>query len=129
MLEFCAAITQILEQTDTLAAHPHAGRAGRVSGTRELVVSGTSFIAPYRVRGEVVELLAVLHGARQWPGSVMVLALPMIGQHFNHPTLGNLAMRATGNHALKLCLQGCEAGDPLLHLHQARAGDKIGLRA
>ena len=60
-------ITQILEQADMLAAHPHAGRAGRVSGTRELVVSGTPFIMPYRVRGEDVELLAVLHGARQWP--------------------------------------------------------------
>jgi toxin ParE1/3/4 len=62
-------ITQILEQADTLAAHPHAGRAGRVSGTRELVISGTPFIVPYRVRGDDVELLAVLHGARQWPGN------------------------------------------------------------
>jgi toxin ParE1/3/4 len=62
-------ITQILEQVDMLAAHPHAGRAGRVSGTRELVISGTPFIVPYRVRGDDVELLAVLHGARQWPGN------------------------------------------------------------
>ena len=31
------------------------GRAGRVAGTRELVVTGTPYIAPYRVRTEVAE--------------------------------------------------------------------------
>jgi toxin ParE1/3/4 len=61
------AIAQILEHADMLAFHPHAGRVGRVSGTRELVISGTPFIVPYRVRDEDLELLAVFHGARQWP--------------------------------------------------------------
>ena len=60
-------IRQILEQAEVLAAHPHTGRAGRVSGTRELVVSATPFIVPYRIRGEDVELLAMLHGAHQGP--------------------------------------------------------------
>jgi addiction module RelE/StbE family toxin len=62
-------ITRILEQTDRLAAHPHIGRAGRVPNTRELVISDTPFIAPYRVRGEEAEVLAVFHGARQGPES------------------------------------------------------------
>jgi toxin ParE1/3/4 len=43
------------------------GRPGRVPGTRELVVSDTPFILPYRVRDSAVEILAVFHGARQWP--------------------------------------------------------------
>lgn len=62
-------VTRIFDQADLLASHPHAGRAGRVPGTRELVVSDTPFILPYRVLEEAVEVLAVFHGARQWPES------------------------------------------------------------
>ena len=50
---------QILESADRLAAHPHIARSGRIVGTRELVVSGTSYIVPYRIRGERLELIAV----------------------------------------------------------------------
>jgi toxin ParE1/3/4 len=45
------------------------GRPGRVISTRELVVSGTPYIVAYRVREGVVEILAVIHGAQQWPTS------------------------------------------------------------
>jgi toxin ParE1/3/4 len=51
----------------------HYGRSpkwdglGRLTGTRELVVSGTPFIVPYRVKHERLELLAVFDGRRQWP--------------------------------------------------------------
>lgn len=62
-------ITRIFDQTDALATFPNMGRAGRVPGTRELVISDTPFIAPYRVRGDCVEVLAVFHGARKWPES------------------------------------------------------------
>lgn len=51
----------------TLAEHPGIGRPGRVDGTREFVVSGTPYILPYRVRDGRVEILAVLHAARDWP--------------------------------------------------------------
>lgn len=60
-------VTRILDQAELIAAHPHAGRTGRVPGTREAVISDTPFILPYRVREEAVEVLAVFHGARQWP--------------------------------------------------------------
>jgi toxin ParE1/3/4 len=50
-----------------LGDYPAAGRAGRVPNTRELVVAGTPYILPYRVRAESVEILRVLHGAQQWP--------------------------------------------------------------
>jgi toxin ParE1/3/4 len=62
-------VNRILDQADLLASYPHAGRAGRVPGTRELVISNTPFILPYRVREEAVEVLAVFHGAQQWPES------------------------------------------------------------
>ena len=50
-----------------LADNPAIGRPGRVAGTRELVVVGTSYIVPYRVRGSTVQVLRVLHAARRWP--------------------------------------------------------------
>ncbi len=50
-----------------LADHPNMGRPGRISGTRELVVTRFSYILPYRVRGGTVEILRVFHTARQWP--------------------------------------------------------------
>lgn len=59
-----AAITRAVE---SLKRFPAAGRPGRVPGTRELVVSGTPYIVPYRVRGNVVEVLRVLHASRDWP--------------------------------------------------------------
>jgi toxin ParE1/3/4 len=50
-----------------LVDHPNIGRPGRVEETRELVVPGTNYILPYRVRGDRVEILAALHASRQWP--------------------------------------------------------------
>ena len=53
----------------SLAEQPEMGRPGRVHGTRELVVSDTPFVVPYRVVGSEIEILRVLHGARDWPQS------------------------------------------------------------
>lgn len=52
-----------------LADMPQMGRAGRVAGTRELVVPKTPFLIPYQVAGRTLEILRVYHGARQWPDS------------------------------------------------------------
>jgi toxin ParE1/3/4 len=60
-------VATILDQAENLARHPSLGRSGRIAGTRELVVVRTPFIAPYRVRGDEVQILAVFHGARRWP--------------------------------------------------------------
>lgn len=46
-----------------LQAHPGMGRAGRVPGTRELVLH-KNYIAIYRVRSDDVEILRLHHAAR-----------------------------------------------------------------
>ena len=53
-----------------LVAHPRIGRPGRRPGTRELVVSGTPYIVAYRLKGREIQILRILHGARQWPGKL-----------------------------------------------------------
>jgi toxin ParE1/3/4 len=57
---------EIETQVERLRDFPHSGRAGRLPGTRELVVVRTSFLVIYRVE-ENIELIRVLHGAQQWP--------------------------------------------------------------
>ena len=52
-----------------LAQFPEAGRPGRVSGTRELVVPRLPFVVAYRVAEGHIDILAILHGARRWPSS------------------------------------------------------------
>lgn len=59
--------TRVLEAVEYLIDHPNIGRPGRLSGTRELVVTGTPFIVVYWVRGAAVQVLRVLHHARRWP--------------------------------------------------------------
>jgi toxin ParE1/3/4 len=58
---------QILRAVELLATQPHIGRPGRITGTRELVVPGTSYVIPYRVRDGQLELIAVFHGRQKWP--------------------------------------------------------------
>jgi toxin ParE1/3/4 len=65
-----AALSQLDEieaQTDRLGEYPKLGRPGRIKGTRELVVNRTPFIVVYRIHGEMVQILRMLHGAQQWP--------------------------------------------------------------
>lgn len=60
-------VATISKAVDKLRRHPGLGRPGRVPGTRELVVPGTPYIVPYRVRDDAVEILRVFHAARRWP--------------------------------------------------------------
>jgi toxin ParE1/3/4 len=62
-----AAVQKIFRAVDLLKKEPAMGRAGRVAGTRELVVAETPYIIPYRVRGDAVEILRVFHAVREWP--------------------------------------------------------------
>ncbi len=58
---------KIWETTRMLPNHPAMGKPGRVPGTREMIVTGTSYIVPYRVVANEVQILRILHGARKWP--------------------------------------------------------------
>ncbi len=61
-----AIIRRIVETIAVLAYHPKIGRTGRVDNTRELVVTGTPYIAVYRLR-ERIEIVTIFHSSRQWP--------------------------------------------------------------
>ncbi len=52
---------QIRKATRQLATFPETGRPGHVAGTRELVVSGLPYVVVYRVTGDAVEILRVVH--------------------------------------------------------------------
>ncbi len=58
---------RVFRAVNLLQENPAMGRAGRVAGTRELVVDGTPYIVPYRVRGDAVEILRMFHARRKWP--------------------------------------------------------------
>ena len=60
-------VAAILGSIDLLAGQPGLGRAGRVPGTRELVVPGTPYLIPYRVRNDRLEIIAIFHGRQRWP--------------------------------------------------------------
>jgi plasmid stabilization system protein ParE len=58
---------QIVTAVQQLAVFPMSGKAGRVLGTRELVISNTPFIAAYAIDRADIIILAIYHGAQQWP--------------------------------------------------------------
>jgi toxin ParE1/3/4 len=59
--------SRIKEAAGRLASFPLSGRSGRVRGTRELVIPGTSYIAAYTVNDDGVDIAAVMHGRQDWP--------------------------------------------------------------
>lgn len=74
----------IRDAIEGLRQFPERGRPGRVHGTRELVVPRTPFVVPYRIAGQEIQVLAVLHGTRAWP--------PPTGEsHPGEATSGHLA--------------------------------------
>jgi toxin ParE1/3/4 len=57
-------VLELKDAVNKLQVHPGMGRAGRVPGTRELVLH-KNYIAIYRVRGDDVEILRLHHVARK----------------------------------------------------------------
>lgn len=50
-----------------LPKNPKIGRVGRLSNSRELIVSRTPFVVPYRIEGELLEILRVCYEAQRFP--------------------------------------------------------------
>ena len=61
-------IDRMRAATRLLADNPRIGRPGRITGTRELVIARTPYVVVYRIGPEQVDILAVFHHARNWPG-------------------------------------------------------------
>lgn len=59
--------SRIVEASERIIQFPEVGRAGRVNGTRELVVSGTQYLIIYRLKKNAVHFLRVLHARQKWP--------------------------------------------------------------
>jgi len=62
-------VQRIREVVLLTARMPYAGRVGRVAGTREIRVTGTPYVTAYRIVENSIHVLAVFHGAQQWPES------------------------------------------------------------
>ncbi|WP_091581709.1 type II toxin-antitoxin system RelE/ParE family toxin [Mesorhizobium qingshengii] len=60
-------IARILSAAELLTEQPAMGRVGRIKATRELVLVDIPYILPYRVNGDTIEILTVIHAAQQWP--------------------------------------------------------------
>lgn len=61
-------VLEVMERTEsTLVPHPATGRAGRLLGTRELVIASLPYVVAYQVRESHIEILRVLHTSRRWP--------------------------------------------------------------
>lgn len=59
-------LVRIQQAAAVLVQYPMAGRTGRIPSTRELVIAGTPWILPYRIKRGFIDILAVIHGARKW---------------------------------------------------------------
>ncbi len=51
----------------SLGEFPNRGRTGRVDGTREMVFPSLPYIAVYRLKDDLVQVLRVYHAAQDWP--------------------------------------------------------------
>ena len=60
-------VFKIVKSVESLADHAGIGRVGKIFDTRELIISGTPYIVPYRIKEGHIEILRVLHSAMQWP--------------------------------------------------------------
>jgi toxin ParE1/3/4 len=57
----------IFDSVSSLETFPNRGRQGRVSNTRELVLTPLPFVVVYRIKHSTVEIVRVLHGSQRWP--------------------------------------------------------------
>jgi toxin ParE1/3/4 len=60
-------LRSIYEAPVALLTFPNRGRPGKKEGTRELVMLSLPYIVVYAVRGDVIYVVRILHGAQQWP--------------------------------------------------------------
>ena len=62
-----AVLQTIRKRAADLKNQPDIGRAGRVAGTRELILARYDYLLVYRRGRKTVEIQRVLHQRQQWP--------------------------------------------------------------
>ena len=60
-------VRAIYKAPSVLLIFPYRGRPGKKEKTRELVLSPLPYIVVYRIAGDAVHILRILHGAQKWP--------------------------------------------------------------
>jgi addiction module RelE/StbE family toxin len=60
-------IRAVYDAPSDLLTFPNRGRQGKQEGTRELVLSPLPYIVVYKVFGETIFVVRILHGAQKWP--------------------------------------------------------------
>ena len=62
-------IQRIFNAVNLLSGNPALGHAGRIHGTRKLIVPNTRYVIPYRVKPQLenIEILRVFHASRRLP--------------------------------------------------------------
>ena len=58
--------SRIHQAISNLRRTPRIGRPGAIADTRELVISGTPYLAIYEVTGDTVYILHLHHGRQNW---------------------------------------------------------------
>jgi plasmid stabilization system protein ParE len=58
---------KVLQSVDLLTQFSESGRGWRVPGCREVAVFGLPYAVIYRIHGEDVEILTLLHTSRETP--------------------------------------------------------------
>jgi toxin ParE1/3/4 len=58
---------EILESVERLVAAPESGRKSRIHGVREVLVGKYPYVIPYRIHGDEIQLLRVLHTRQSFP--------------------------------------------------------------
>jgi len=62
-----ATARRVYRRIEALRRYPYRGRAGRVPGTRELVLAPLPYVGVYEVAVDAIVVSRILHGARRWP--------------------------------------------------------------
>ena len=57
----------IYDSVESLRGFPYKGKLGRKPGTSELNIPKLPFLAIYRVREGMIDIVRILHGAQRWP--------------------------------------------------------------
>lgn len=55
---------KLYRKIQLLRLTPYIGRSGRIEGTREILFNPLPYIVVYRVKGEIVEIWRIWHGAQ-----------------------------------------------------------------